>query len=703
MVWASVMMPLVLFSQEDTAKNSMLFPFQDTYDPLQEDDRKLYGGKPTGVETEFEYDPESGNYDYQQKYGNINYRPPSYLSFDEYQDYQAKKSMNDYWKEIRNNAEESEDDGSSSGGGSFRPSINVESEGFDRIFGGNTIEIRPNGAAELIFGVNSSKTENPAIPVNQRRITVFDFRQNIQLNVIGNIGDKLKIQTNYNTQATFDFENQMKLEYTGYEDEIIQKIELGNVSLPLQSSLIRGSQSLFGVKTQLKFGRMTVTSVYSQQKSERREVSTEGGAQEVEFDISADDYEAYKHYFLSHFFRDIYERALSNTPNINSSVNITRVEVWITNTNFSTDENRNIIAFQDLGESRRVFNDGFTGVFNSTGQSRPAQNGVNDLYKTVYKDPSVRGFTQSSQRLENVYGLQSRFDYSKVELARKLQQNRDYILNPQLGYISLVQELQPNQVLAVSFEYTYNGKTYKVGEFSNETNGDEAMILKMLKSTELNTQFPMWDLMMKNVYSLGAYQLSNTGFELGIWYLDRAKGIDINYLPIDRTGFNDTPLLQLVELDRINNNNAQVPDGMFDFLANPQITVNPSNGRIYFPILEPFGSNLRSKILDVTGDERLASQYAFDSLYTNTQANAQYNYPSLNRYSIKGRYQSANSSEIALNAFNVPEGSVNVTAGGQQLIENQDYTVDYTLGRVKIINQGILESGMSLEMSLTMA
>jgi len=699
-VWASVMMPLVLFSQEDTAKNGMLFPFEDTYDPLQDDDRKLYGGKPTGVETEIEYDPESGNYEYQQKFGNINYRPPSYLSFDEYQDYEAKKSMNDYWKEIRNNAEESEDDGTGSGGSSFRPSINVESEGFDRIFGGNTIEIRPNGAAELIFGVNSSKTENPAIPVNQRRITVFDFRQNIQLNVIGNIGDKLKIQTNYNTQATFDFENQMKLEYTGYEDEIIQKIELGNVSLPLQSSLIRGSQSLFGVKTQLKFGRMTVTSVYSQQKSERREVNTEGGAQEVEFDISADDYEAYKHYFLSHFFRDIYEKALSNTPIINSSVNITRVEVWITNTNFSTDENRNIIAFQDLGESRRVYNTQFTGVTSSEGQSRPAQNGVNNLYKTVYKDPAVRGFTQSSQRLENVYGLQSRFDYSKVELARKLQPNRDYILNPQLGYISLVQELQPNQVLAVSFEFTYNGKTYKVGEFSNETNGDEAMILKMLKSTELNTQFPMWDLMMKNVYSLGAYQLSSAGFELGIWYLDRAKGIDINYLPIDRPGFNDTPLLQLVELDRINNNNAQVPDGMFDFLANPQITVNPSNGRIYFPILEPFGSNLRNKILAVTEDERLASQYAFDSLYTNTQANAQYNYPALNRYSIKGRYQSANSSEIALNAFNVPEGSVNVTAGGQQLIENQDYTVDYTLGRVKIINQGILESGMPISVSL---
>ncbi|MEX2595331.1 MAG: cell surface protein SprA [Salibacteraceae bacterium] len=392
-------MPFLLFSQEDTAKNELLFPFMDTYDPLQEDDRKLYGGKPSGVETEIEYNPDNGNYEYSQKFGNINYRPPSYLSFDEYQEYQAKKSMNDYWKEIQKNA--SEEDAAESGdvGGSFRPSINVEGEGFDRIFGGNTIEIRPNGSAELIFGVNSSKTENPAIPVNQRRITVFDFRQNIQLNVIGNIGDKLKIQTNFNTQATFDFENQMKLEYTGYEDEIIQKLELGNVSLPLQSSLISGSQSLFGVKSELKFGRLTVTSVYSQQKSERQQVRTEGGAQEIEFEVKADEYEGNKHYFLSHFFRDIYERALSNVPIINSSVNITRVEVWVTNTNFSTEQNRNIIAFQDLGESRRVYNPQFAGVTpNPDGRSKPASNAANEVYSAVYRDTRVREFTNASQR-----------------------------------------------------------------------------------------------------------------------------------------------------------------------------------------------------------------------------------------------------------------------------------------------------------------
>lgn len=691
--WVLMLVPSLVNAQDD----SLRFPFQDTYDPLQQDDRMLHGPPPS-TQTEFEYDPETGNYEYQQKMGRLNYRPPSYLSFDEYKDYEEKKSINDYWKQIAAEAaEEEESENGTGGGASFRPSINVESEGFDRIFGGNTIEIRPNGSAELIFGVNSSKTENPAIPVNQRRITVFDFRENIQLNVIGNIGDKLKIQTNYNTQATFDFENQMKLEYTGYEDEIIQKIELGNVSLPLQSSLITGSQALFGVKTELKFGRLSVTSVYTQQKSERREVRTEGGAQEVEFQVGADDYEAYRHYFLAHFFRDIYERALETPPIINSSVNITRVEVWVTNTNFSTEETRNVIAFQDLGESRRMYNEAFAGA---AGPNRPATNATNNVYRQIYRDNDVRAFTQASRKLETTYGLESRFDYQKVELARKLQQGRDYNYNQQLGYISVVQELQPNQVLAVAFEYTYNGQTYKVGEFSNENTGSDALILKMLKSSELNTRFPMWDLMMKNVYSIGAYQLSPNGFELGIWYLDKSKGIDINYLPVDYEGLNDRPLLQVVGLDRMNNNSVAVPDGVFDFLSSPQITVNPSNGRIFFPVLEPFGSDLRRTIDEITGDSTIADRYAFDSLYTSTQANAQYNYPALNRFSLKGTYQSSNSSEIALNAFNVPEGSVRVTAGGQTLVENQDYTVDYTLGRVKIINQGLLESGIPINVSL---
>jgi len=453
---------------------------------------------------------------YNSNLGDSNsFRPNSYMTFDEFKTYQYNKSVSDYWGEkVAAESEYNKDDKWAI------PPINVESRFFDNIFGGNTIDIRPSGSAELIFGVNTSRTDNPAIPENQRRISTFDFDQRIQLNLIGNIGDKLKISTNYNTEATFDFENQMKLEYTGYEDEILQKIEAGNVTLPLQGSLIQGSQSLFGIKTALQFGRLRVTSVFSQQRGKRSQIQVQGGAQAQDFEIKADNYDFNRHFFLAHYFRDVYETAVGSPPLLNTGVNITKIEVWVTNTNFATQNVRNLIAFQDLGETRTLFNQNIN-VLNN--QPFPFNDG-NELYQEVANNAEVRGFLQASNYLD-AQGYNPRLDYHRVESARKLSPN-EYTFNPQLGYVSLNQELQPNQVLAVAFQYTFRGQTYQVGEFSTDgINGTDALVLKMLKSTELNTRIPMWDLMMKNVYSLGAFGVQKEGFILNIWYLDRTLSL----------------------------------------------------------------------------------------------------------------------------------------------------------------------------------
>ena len=177
------------------------------------------------------------------------------------------------------------------------PKLFIPGKSFDRIFGGNSVDIRPQGSAELIFGLKINRIDNPALPEEQRKTVSFDFQEKIQMNVIGKIGDKLKVTANFNTESTFDFENQMKVEYTGYEDEIIKKIEVGNVSLPLNGTLITGSQSLFGLKTQLQFGRTKITGILSQQKSTKSEIEVSGGAQTSEFDIYADQYEANKQFF----------------------------------------------------------------------------------------------------------------------------------------------------------------------------------------------------------------------------------------------------------------------------------------------------------------------------------------------------------------------------------------------------------------------
>ena len=665
----------------------LVYPFEDnSLTPFGDNPYRPFSmGNPSNIKSGFSYDPETGNYYYNETIGeNTPYRPENFMTFDEYQEYQYQKSLEDYWSEkVSTENELNKEDKWGI------PPINVKSKLFDNIFGGNKIDIRPSGSAELSFGVNISKTENPAIPENQRRISTFDFDQSIQLNVIGNIGDKLKITTNYNTEATFDFENQMKLEYTGYEDEIIQKIEAGNVTLPLQGTLIQGSQSLFGIKTKLQFGRLSVTTVLSQQRGQKSSITVEGGAQTKEFEITADEYDYNRHFFLAHYFRNQYEKSVGSPPNITSGINITKIEVWVTNTNFATQNVRNIVGFQDLGESKRLYN---SSVNVNTSSALPA-NDVNELYDEMSGNTTVRGFLQASNYLQS-QGYTPRLDYQRIESARKLDAS-EYTLNEQVGYISLNSELQANQVLAVAFQYTYRGETYQVGEFSTDgVNGSNALILKMLKSTELNTHVPMWDLMMKNIYSLGAYGVEESGFMLNVWYLDKTQGIETNYIP--EGAINGVPLIQVMKADQLDvNGNAQA-DGLFDFIDNPQITIIPERGRIIFPVLEPFGQTIR----DAMNNASLANQYAFDSLYTNTQVDASVNYPDKNRFTIRGEYQSSSSDEISLNALNVPEGSVTVTAGGQELTENVDYTVDYTLGRVKIINSGLLESGTPINISL---
>ena len=672
-------------TEDDSSDIKLIFPFDDkSNEGLNQSESPLYFGDPSNVNKSFEYDPETGQYNYFQKMGERDYRNPSYMSLEEYLEYDMEKSQKDFWRQKSDAETLNETQG-------FRPQINVKGELFDRIFGGNTIDIRPQGSAELSFGINSSRRENPILPERQRRTTTFDFNQKIQLNVIGNIGEKLRIQTSYNTEATFDFENQVKLEYTGYEDEIIQKIEAGNVSFPLQSSLITGSQTLFGVKTELQFGRLRVTTLFSQEKGEKKEINITGGAQVQEFEKSAAQYEENKHYFLSHAFRESYEENLENLPRVTSRFNITAVEVYITNTQGTFENTKNILAFTDLGADRRIYN---SLAVNLNGNPITAFNGANDLYSNldggIPGSEQIRNFSNADVILQN-YGLVSGSDYETLENAVLLSPN-EYTLNPELGYISLNRTLNPQDVLAVSYRYTYNGQVYQVGDLSTDgIDGQEALYLQLLKGTIINPSLPSWDLMMKNVYSLEAFNISQENFTFEIWYLDEETGVEVPYFPQGKSS--TKPLTNVLALDRISVNNEPFADGIFDYL--PNITINPQNGRVYFPVLEPFGDYLKSTF----DNQSLATKFAFDSLYSTTRILAEQDV-NHNRFTFRGRYQSSSGSEISLNAFNIPQGSVNVTAGGAQLTENVDYTVDYNLGRVKILNEAILASGQPIKVSL---
>ncbi len=694
-----VNLPELLVMPVDSPVIDLPFPFQDDVNPFGSNNR-ITLTDPSNMKNVIEYDVETGQYYFFKRIGDaIDYRNPTVMDFDEYMQYIAENSERDYWKEIRSFDEMSgnADDG---GPDPFAPSIEIKSKGFDRLFGGSTVEIKPQGTAELIFGVNSNYNENPQIPINQRRITTFNFDQRIQLNVVGQIGDKMQLSTNYNTEATFDFENQTKIEYNGYEDEIIQKIEAGNVSMPLNNSLISGSQSLFGVKTELKFGRLTATTLFSQERGQKKQINIQGGAQTQEFEITADNYEFNRHFFLSGYFRAQYDNALRSLPIVNSGVQVTRIEVWVVNQTANVEETRNIIAFTDIGEDALYQNPALPINIGDNPLNRFPSNGQNQLYSIMASNPGIRGFSQSSQELSSL-GLVNGRDFERLSNARMLTPN-EYTFNERLGFISLNQGLNNDEVLAVGYQYTLAGQTFQVGDLSNDgITAPNALFLKLLKATVLDVTNPIWDLMMKNVYSLGAFQINSQDFILDVWYNDPRKGIDLPVIPDPEV--QNTPLIRLFELDKIDQNGQPQPDGRFDFVDNAATlggTIQAQNGRIYFPVIEPFGSHLQDELRDAGMSDARINAIAFPQLYDSTKIVAQQNFLYLNRFKIKGSYRSASSDEISLNSLNIPQGAVQVTAGGVPLIENQDFVVDYNLGRVKILNSGLLESQTPISISV---
>ncbi len=650
-------------------------------------DRPAYDlSTPGNINTVAEYDPATGCYVIHTRLGDTDIATPFMLTAQQYEDWQLRQSMQQYYRE-RNMALITDRE--------KQPfnifDINFALGPLEKIFGPGGVQLKTQGSVQVSMGVKSNFTDNPSLSLNSRRKTYFDFDQRIQATVAASVGDRLHFNMTYNTDATFDFDSKnLRLNYEGKEDDIVKSIEAGNVSMTTGSSLIRGASALFGIKTKLQFGKLTVTGLVSQQNSESRSVNTRGGVQTTKFTVNADQYDQNRHYFLSQFFRDNYDTFAARLPYVASGVNITRIEVWITNKSGKFEQARNLVAFQDLGESRVLGSD----YWQPDASLEIPTNNSNNLLQVIKNDyPGARNINTVTQALEplQAYGIVGGTDFEKVESARLLSSS-EYTLNPTLGYISLRSALNADEVLSVAFEYTYRGQVYQVGEFSSDiTTTDQSLYVKMLKSTTLNTAEPMWRLMMKNVYALGGYQIQKNNFKLNIKYLSDTTGTEINYLPVP--GLNNQSLLQVMNLDRIDNNQESNPDGFFDFIEG--YTILPAQGKVIFPVAEPFGSHLRAKI----GNDALAEQYVYQELYDSTLVVAR-QYADKNKFVLTGEYQASAGSQIRLNAMNVPRGSVIVTAGGVTLTENSDYTVDYAMGIVTITNQSIIDSGQSISVTL---
>ena len=557
----------------------------------------------------------------------------------------------------------------------------------EKIFGPGGIRVRTQGSAELKLGMNKKSIDNPSLPIRNRKTTMMNFDEKINLNVNGKVGDKVNMNLNYNTDATLDYDAQnMKLKYDGKEDEIIKLVEAGNVSFPSNSSLIKGASSLFGVRTDMQFGKLKLQMVASQKKSASKSVSSRGGVQLTPFEINVADYEENRHFFLSRYFRNHYDEWMQKLPNLVTGITINRVEIWVTNKSGTTANTRNIVALTDLGEASKISNPMWT----ATGQV-PSNSANNEYQAMTTQYVAARDIDQAAATLEGA-GLVGGADFEKLESARLLSSS-EYSVNTALGYVSLKTGIQTDQVLAVAYEYTSGGVTYQVGEFASDiTDTKQALFVKSLKNTSCNPQQGNWDLMMKNVYYL-ASNIEKEKFRLDVKYQSDTTGVYLSYIPEQRV--KNTPIIRVLGADRLDNNNKAHSNGYYDYVEGYTV----SNGRVFIPKVEPFGSYMRDYLVKNGVAADAAEKYAFTELYDSTKTVAR-QIAEKNKYQMVGQFKGSSANVISLDAYNVPQGSVVVTAGGVTLTEGTDYSVDYNAGEVTILNQSIIDAGTSVNVSL---
>ena len=557
----------------------------------------------------------------------------------------------------------------------------------EKIFGPGGIRVRTQGSAELKLGMNKKSIDNPSLPIRNRKTTMMNFDEKINLNVNGKVGDKVNMNLNYNTDATLDYDAQnMKLKYDGKEDEIIKLVEAGNVSFPSNSSLIKGASSLFGVRTDMQFGKLKLQMVASQKKSASKSVSSRGGVQLTPFEINVADYEENRHFFLSRYFRNHYDEWMQKLPNLVTGITINRVEIWVTNKSGTTANTRNIVALTDLGEASKISNPMWT----ATGLV-PSNRANTEYQAMTAQYVAARDIDQAAATLEGA-GLVGGADFEKLESARLLSSS-EYTVNTALGYVSLKTGIQTDQVLAVAYEYTSGGVTYQVGEFASDiTDTKQALFVKSLKNTSCNPQQGNWDLMMKNVYYL-ASNIEKEKFRLDVKYQSDTTGVYLSYIPEQRV--KNTPIIRVLGADRLDNNNKAHSNGYYDYVEGYTV----SNGRVFIPKVEPFGSYMRDYLVKNGVAADAAEKYAFTELYDSTKTVAR-QIAEKNKYQMVGQFKGSSANVIFLDAYNVPQGSVVVTAGGVTLTEGTDYSVDYNAGEVTILNQSIIDAGTSVNVSL---
>lgn len=535
--------------------------------------------------------------------------------------------------------------------------IPLPSVGILSIFGTPKINLKIGGAVDIHGAWRNETTEGLTASRLGNSRNEPDFRQQVQINVNGTIGDKLQINADWNTERNFEYENQLKIKYTGYEDEIVQSVEAGNVSLQT-SPLVGGGEALFGIKSVFKLGPLNLTVLASQKKGEIKEKSVSGGTQTQEFQIRAFDYSK-NHYFLNSVYADtsaelnLFYRYYGNPePSHNQQLFVKNIEVWksIAQTLRNPNE-RNAVAYINLPSV---------------------------VLGQRYAD---------SLRNENLQEVPGEISKGRFIL---LTQDVDYTLQAKTGFITFKTNLQENDVIAVS--YQIDGPSSQTdqddifyGEFLSQTQQDtsQRLVLKLVKPQNLLPQYSeAWKLLLKNIYPTGGRNINREGFEFDIKYENDASGGEAQNV------IGDVKLLNAFGLDRVDASGNLQPDGVFDFKVGQ--TINPETGEIIFPYLQPFGRNIPRSLDN-------ADSLRFLDIYDTTSQSARNNKVK-DKWLLYGKYTGTASSVYQL-GFNIVENSVRVTLNGRELTPGSDYFVDYNIGQLTIRNDAALVPGANLKIT----
>jgi len=535
------------------------------------------------------------------------------------------------------------------------------------IFGPNIIRLTINGAIDIHAGFRNTKTDAlSSSPLGQSR-SEPDFKQEIQVNVKGEIGDKLKIDADWNTQRTFEYENQLKVRYQGYEDEIVQSVEAGNVSLPTNSSFFNGGSALFGIKALFQVGPLRLTTVATQKKGQIKEIAISGGGEAKQIEIRPTNY-SQNHFFIDTSYIRFYKNLYQVPPVIDIDVQTMRIreiEVWVTaRGTFDQSKVRDVVAFIDQADvlSRQDSS-------SARSKSYEAQVGVVEPGQFI-----------------------------------KLDQN-EYELNEYAGILSLKTALQPDQAVAVAYSISNpDGSLKTIGNPDRMYQTGLKLIMKLIRPKALGPSMKTaWRMMLKNRYSLGVIGVEQNSFNFRIEY-ESSGETATEEVPKGILSQN-IGLMELFGLDRFTGDNAkQQPDKVFDYIKG--VTIDEARGEIIFPTVEPFDTSSIKEALLAHRDEggnqvfneidakKAADSLAFGAIYDTSQTGAINDIH--NKYYLRGTVKGAGQDSYNL-GFNIVEGSVQVISGGQTLVSGVDYTVDYISNKVTIKNRMYLVPGRDLQ------